>query len=95
MGVKYVRNLEGGIHSVDEELLENKILEDAAGNTGARARGPKYLPHGWSELTEDEARASHPQLFGAPDPQIHKNVEELQKELTHKRLMDELYGTGK
>lgn len=93
MATKYVRNADGGVHSIDEEMLNERILEDAAGNTGSRARGPLYLPHGWKYLTEDEARAAHPQLFGAADPNIHKNVEELQRELEHQRLMKELYGT--
>jgi hypothetical protein len=76
MATKYIRNEAGGIHSVDEDFLEENIKEDSAGRTGKAAKGTKYLPHGWSEVTEEEAKAAHPQLFGAHDPQIVYNAAE-------------------
>lgn len=76
MATKYIRNEAGGVHSVDEDFLEHNIKVDSQDRTGSAAVGTTYLPHGWTEITEDEAKAAHPQLFGARDPQIVFNAAE-------------------
>ena len=59
---KYIRNRGGAVHSLTDEgydaLLE--VTDD----------GEKYLPHGYADISEDEAREAHPQLFGAADPNV-------------------------
>jgi hypothetical protein len=79
MATKYVRNIDGGVHSVDEDFLEERIKEDRNGRSGPNVPGPKFLPHGWSEITEEEALAESPQLFGAHDDRVIFNAKELQE----------------
>lgn len=88
----YIRNESGGIHSMTKEFLEETIKEDSIGRTGATAQGPKYLPRGWEEISEQEAREGHPQLFGKHDPQVVYTPDELKRAIEHKRLSDELNG---
>jgi hypothetical protein len=79
MATKYVRNIDGGMHSIEEDFLEERIMEDRNGRSGPNVPGPKFLPHGWSEITEEEALAESPQLFGAHDPRVIFNAKELQE----------------
>jgi hypothetical protein len=79
MATKYVRNIDGGVHSVDEDFLEERIKEDRNGRSGPNVPGPKFLPHGWSEITEEEALAESPQLFGAHDTRVIFNAKELRE----------------
>lgn len=84
---KYVRNEEGGVHSVSEEHFENVLHETTAA-------GRSYLLPGWEEISEAEARESHPQLFGVPDPQITFTDDELAREASRQRMLGELHGTS-
>lgn len=68
-GVKYVKNELGAIHEVTPEHFDG--LHTVTPN------GTKVLPAGWSEATEAQARKAHPQLFGAPDPNVRLNAREL------------------
>lgn len=81
---KYIRNEEGGVTSVTDEHFENVLQETSES-------GRRYLRHGWSEITEEEARKAHPQLFGAPDPQVTYTPQELALALQQKRMLDELH----
>ncbi|MCU1598537.1 MAG: hypothetical protein JWQ47_2276 [Glaciihabitans sp.] len=81
---RYVKNEEGGIHSVTDEHFENVLHETtAAGNT--------FILPGWSEISEAEARKAHPQLFGRPDPSVTYTVDELHQQVERKQMLDELY----
>lgn len=60
---KYVRNPAGAVHSVTDEQYEAMLEGD--GETSER-----YLPHGYTELSDADAKKAHPQLFGAKDPQV-------------------------
>jgi hypothetical protein len=75
----YIRNRNGGIQSVEEDFLEDRIKEDAEGRVGPAFPGPKYLPHGWTEITEEEAREELPILFGAHDERVQHNSRELKE----------------
>lgn len=68
--VHYVENENGGVHSVTTDHLQTYL------QTEPSPAGKRYLLPGWSELTEKQARAKHPQLFGAPDPSIRLNAKE-------------------
>lgn len=57
---KYIKNPSGGIHSVTDEHFE--ALHEKGDN------GKLYLPHGWSEINEAEARDGNPALFGPEKP---------------------------
>jgi hypothetical protein len=85
---KYVMNAAGVVNSVSEEHFENYLTEYVDGRP--------YLKHGFTELTEAEAKTRHPQLFGAPDPEVlkHQTVEELAQAAQRKRLEGEILGTG-
>lgn len=77
---KYVRNEEGAVHSVTDEHFEDVLHETTDS-------GRRYLLHGWTEISEAEARASHPQLFGKPDPTITYTSKEL-KEVRDRQAWD-------
>lgn len=79
MGTKYIRNIDGGVHSIDEDFLEDRIKEDRNGRSGPNVAGPKFLPHGWEEITEAKARKEHPHLFGAHDDRVVFNSKELEE----------------
>lgn len=79
MATKYIRNVDGGIHSIDEDFLNDRIKEDAAGRVGPNVPDPKYLPHGWEEMKEADARKQAPQLFGAHDDRVIFNAAELKE----------------
>jgi hypothetical protein len=72
MADKYLKNPLGAVHSVTEEHFA-ALLEKGDDNID-------YLPHGWTELKEAEARKANPQLFGTPDPRVLKNAAELKEE---------------
>jgi hypothetical protein len=81
---KYIRNEEGGIHSVTSEHYDKHLTETtAAGNV--------FMLPGYKEITEKEAKAAHPQLFGIADPQITFTDDELVRAATRKKLLAELY----
>lgn len=84
---KYVRNEEGGVHSVTDEHFE-KVLHTTtkAGNT--------FLLPGWTEITEAEAKKAHPQLFGVPDPNVYLSDEEAARAATREKALRELRGEG-
>jgi hypothetical protein len=84
---KYVRNEEGGIHSVTDEHFENVLQELSEG-------GRPYLKQGWTEVTEQEARNAHPHLFGKADPRVTYTPAELTAAVDRKRMLDELYDVG-
>lgn len=65
---RYVKNEFGGIHAVTEAHFNGLHL--------ITPNGTKVLQPGWSEVTEDDARAAHPQLFGAWDPDVRLNARE-------------------
>ena len=81
---KYIRNEDGGVASVTDEHFENVLHETSEG-------GRRYLKHGFSEISETEARKAHPQLFGAPDPQISYTQKELAEAVQRKQMLDELH----
>jgi hypothetical protein len=60
---KYIKNPGGQVHSITDEHYESLLEGD--GDTEQR-----YLPHGYSDVTEAQARKAHPQLFGEPDPAV-------------------------
>jgi hypothetical protein len=60
---KFIRNPGGHVHSIEDDAFEAMLEGD--GDTDQ-----KYLPHGYKELSEDEAREANPQLFGAADPNV-------------------------
>lgn len=66
----YVRNAFGVVHSATEADYE-KYLTQRSDN------GQLYPLPGWTVLTEAEAREASPQLFGAPDPNVVPNLEEM------------------
>jgi hypothetical protein len=82
---KYIKNELGAVHSVTEEHVEKYM-------TAYSENGRPYLNHGLVEITEEEARALHPQLFGAPDPRVTYTDDELGAQLHRKRMLDELFG---
>ncbi|MET4702773.1 hypothetical protein [Frigoribacterium sp. UYMn621] len=84
---KYVKNEEGGIHSVTDEHFETVLHETTAA-------GRSFLLPGWSEISEADAREGHPQLFGKEDLQVSYTTDELHRALERKRMLDELYGPG-
>ncbi|WP_158862003.1 hypothetical protein [Leifsonia sp. AG29] len=67
---RYIKNENGGVHSVDDEHVERFL-------TAYSDNGIPYLKHGITEISEEEARELNPQLFGANDPQITFTDEEL------------------
>lgn len=82
----YIRNEEGAVTSVTHDHFLNRLhTRTAAGNT--------YLRPGYKEVTEKEARAANPQLFGALDPRIVLTDDELSRALQRKKNLAELYGT--
>ena len=81
----YVRNEEGGIHSVDQEHYDKYLTTRTnAGNT--------YILPGWAVISKEEAKAAHPQLFGEPDPAVYLSDDELVKALARKKALAELRG---
>ena len=69
---RYIRNEEGGVHSVTEEHFQERLHETTpAGN--------RYMLPGWSEISEAQAKKAHPQLFGAPDPGVVYTSKELKE----------------
>jgi hypothetical protein len=81
----YVRNEEGGIHSVTQEHYDKYLTQTTnAGNT--------YILPGWEVIKEAEAKKAHPQLFGEPDPAIYLSDDELVKALARKKALAELRG---
>lgn len=79
----YVRNAYGVVHSVTEADYE-KYLTQRSDN------GQLYPLPGWAVIDEDEARAAHPQLFGAPDPNVVPNLTEIKLERERIALRKEL-----
>lgn len=77
---KYVKNEEGGVHSVTDEHFE-KVLQESTPS------GNKYLLHGWTEIKESEARKHAPQLFGTPDPRVVMTSKEI-KEVRDRRAFE-------
>lgn len=85
---KFIRNEEGGIHSVTDEHYDKYLTErTAAGNV--------FMLPGYTVVTEKEAKAAHPQLFGAADPQIRFTDDELVRVAQRKKLLAELYADEK
>ena len=83
---KYIVNEEGGVQSVTDEHFED-VLHEPSEDSGRR-----YLKHGWKEISESEARALHPQLFGKADPQITYSAKELNDQLQRQRNEAEVFG---
>lgn len=82
-GIHYVRNEIGAIHSVDEDHF-NDVLHETTRN------GTRYLKTGWAEISEDEARAGNPQLFGHPDPDIVRGMTSAEiKEARERRAFEQ------
>lgn len=75
----YVANENGDVHSVDHEHYELYCHTEV--------RGRRYLKAGWRDLTEAEARAANPQLFGARDRSIIRTAKEL-KEIKERRALE-------
>lgn len=80
----YLRNEKGGIQSVTDEHYAKHLT------VGTNDGGTFPIP-GITVITEKEARAAHPQLFGAPDPQIVFTDDELARALERKRRLKELF----
>lgn len=81
----YVRNEEGGVHSVDQEHYDKYLTQTTnAGNT--------FILPGWEKISEAQARKSHPQLFGEPDPDVYLSDEELVRAAQRKKLLAEIRG---
>lgn len=78
-GVKYIKNELGVIHEVSEAHFDG--LHTVTPN------GTKVLPAGWSEATEAQARKTHPQLFGAPDPNVRLNARELADQVAYAKAL--------
>jgi hypothetical protein len=79
----YLRNEEGGVHSVDQEHYDKYLTTTTnAGNT--------YILPGWEVISEAAAKKAHPQLFGEPDPQVYLSDDELVKALARKKALAEL-----
>lgn len=78
--VHYVKNDNGNVHSVDGEHFDLYCHAEGRG-------GRRFLKPGWSEITEAEARAEHPQLFGARDRKIIRTAKEL-KEIKERRELE-------
>ena len=79
----YVRNEEGGVHSVDQEHYDKYLTQTTnAGNT--------YILPGWEVIKEADAKKAHPQLFGETDPQVYLSDDELVKAAQRKKLLAEL-----
>ena len=84
----YLRNEEGGIHSVDQEHYDKYLTQTTnAGNT--------YILPGWEIIKEADAKKAHPQLFGEPDPEVYLSDDELVRVATRKKLLDEIRGEKK
>jgi hypothetical protein len=82
----YLRNEEGGVHSVDQEHYDKYLTTRTnAGNT--------YILPGWEVISEAAAKKAHPQLFGEPDPQVYLSDDELIKAAQRKKLLAELHET--
>jgi hypothetical protein len=79
----YIRNAFGVVHSVDEYTY-GEYLTQRADN------GQVYPLPGWAVISEDEARAAHPQLFGAPDPNVVPNLTEIKLERERLALRREI-----
>lgn len=82
--ILWVRNENGGVHDVTREFADLNLYETT--NSGNR-----FLLPGWSFISEDEAHAGNPQLFGVPDPTITYTEVELRAQVEHKRLHAELH----
>jgi hypothetical protein len=88
MSTIYVRNEEGGVHSVDQEHYDKYLTQGTnAGNT--------YILPGWEVIKEADAKKAHPQLFGEPDPQVYLSDDELIKAAQRKKLLAELHAETK
>ena len=79
----YIRNAFGVVHSVTDEHYE-KYLTQRGDN------GELYPLPGWAVIKESEARKAHPQLFGAPDPNVVPNLTEIKLERERLALRHEL-----
>ncbi|MDP5226632.1 MULTISPECIES: hypothetical protein [Arthrobacter] len=55
--------------------------------------GTQYPKHGYAEITEDEARELNPQLFGARDPDVDRQmtIEEQTRALDRERNEQRLH----
>lgn len=84
----YLRNEEGGIHSVDQEHYDKYL-------TTTTNAGRTYILPGWEIIKEAEAKKAHPQLFGEPDPNVYLSDDELVKAATRKKLLAEIHGDTK
>ncbi len=79
---KYIRNADGGVHSVTDDHFDEHMLVTTQ-------NGSRYLKPGIAEITEAEARAAHPQLFGQPDPEVLKAMTPAELvELSQKRRLE-------
>jgi hypothetical protein len=88
MSTIYVRNEEGGVHSVDQEHYDKYLTQTTnAGNT--------YILPGWEVIKEADAKKANPQLFGEPDPQVYLSDDELIKAAQRKKLLAELHAETK
>ncbi|WFR84657.1 hypothetical protein [Arthrobacter sp. Y-9] len=80
----YFKNPAGGVNSCTREHWNHylTVLEE----------GVRYPKHGFTELTEDEAREAHPQLLGAPDLSVVYRPDELtrliDRERSEQRLLE-------
>jgi hypothetical protein len=81
---KYIRNEKGGVQSVTDEHYDKYLT------TRTNDGGVFPLP-GVTVLTEKEAKAANPQLFGVGDPQVVFTDDELARQLTRKKQLRELY----
>lgn len=81
----YVRNEEGGVHSVDREHYDKYL-------TNKTNAGNVYILPGWEVIKEADARKANPQLFGEADPAVYLSDEELIKAAQRKKLLAEIRG---
>lgn len=68
--MKYLQHKDGGVSTVSDDDYEENYLVGSGGFKGAGIGGDKRLDPDWKELTEEEARALNPQLFGETDPAV-------------------------
>ena len=62
----YFKNRAGGVHSCTREHWNQYLTE--------WIEGVRYPKIGFTEISEDEAREEHPQLFGARDPEVDRHM---------------------
>lgn len=78
----YIENEKGGVHSVTDEHYNTYLT------TTTNDGGTFPIP-GITVLTEKEARARNPQLFGHPDPAITFTPAELVAQATYQKQLAE------